>query len=179
VAWPARWPIQVCVVAGSSPWLVGLPPAVVELCGSSFRFCRVGRGWPTPVHGPGDRRRHDVRNFPSRQFFDATAATHASPIAAVVLSKKVLTVSTLTSAFLGAFVFRHGRRIFIRCCKGQSGVDHQRRVRRVRDASDQPRSIGGKCGRDWEVGATGAHGKPDAACPGPNSAGKGRSAGDL
>lgn len=28
VAWPPLWPIQVCGLVGSSPWLVGLPPAV-------------------------------------------------------------------------------------------------------------------------------------------------------
>ena len=38
-------------VAGSGSWLVGAPPAVAWFRGSSFRFCRVGRGWPTPVHG--------------------------------------------------------------------------------------------------------------------------------
>ena len=46
-------------VAGSSPWLVGPPPAVVGLCGSSFRFCRVGRVWPTLVHGSPIRKQHD------------------------------------------------------------------------------------------------------------------------
>lgn len=42
---------------------MGLPPADIGLCGSSFRFCRVGPGWPTPIHVPGDRRRHDRADF--------------------------------------------------------------------------------------------------------------------
>jgi hypothetical protein len=46
-------------VAGSGTWLVGPPPAVVGLCGSSFRFCRVGRVWPTLVHGSPIRKQHD------------------------------------------------------------------------------------------------------------------------
>lgn len=46
--------------AGSSPWLVGLPPAELGLCGSSFRSCRVGPGWPTPIHVPGRRTQHDA-----------------------------------------------------------------------------------------------------------------------
>jgi hypothetical protein len=55
--WFAGWglaaaePMQVCGVAGSVSWLVGAPPAVVGLVASSFRFCRVGWGWPTPIHG--------------------------------------------------------------------------------------------------------------------------------
>ena len=59
----AAEPMQVCGVAGSVSWLVGAPPADIGLCGSSFRFCRVGPGWPTPIHVPGDRRRHDRAVF--------------------------------------------------------------------------------------------------------------------
>ena len=55
----AAEPIQVCGVAGSSPWLVSIPPAVTGFVRASFRFCRVGRGWPTPIHGSGLRVRHD------------------------------------------------------------------------------------------------------------------------
>ena len=40
-------------MAGSRPWLVGLPPAVAGFMGSSFRFRRVGPGRPTPIHMPG------------------------------------------------------------------------------------------------------------------------------
>ena len=40
-----------CVGSGLGSWLVGPPPAVQLLRGSSFRFCRVGRGWPTSIHG--------------------------------------------------------------------------------------------------------------------------------
>ena len=95
--------MQVCGVAGSVSWLVGAPPADMRLCCSSFRFCRVGPGWPAPIHVPGDRRRHDRADFLCRQFFDAIAAAPGSPIPAVVLSKMVLTVSTFTSAVFGAF----------------------------------------------------------------------------
>lgn len=51
----AAEPIQVCGVAGSRPWLVGLPPAVVRVCGSSFRLCWwVGRWWRASIHAAGE-----------------------------------------------------------------------------------------------------------------------------
>ncbi|MDQ0691316.1 hypothetical protein QF047_002276 [Arthrobacter sp. W4I7] len=60
-------------MAYSDVWAAGQCPgwwAPRLLCtgvgGSSFRFCRVGLGWPTPVHGFAVRERHDeaslVRN---------------------------------------------------------------------------------------------------------------------
>lgn len=53
-----------CEVAGSSPWLGGLPCAELGLCGSLFRFYRVGRGWPTPIHAPGEWEQHDFSDLP-------------------------------------------------------------------------------------------------------------------
>ena len=56
-------------VAGSGPWLVGPPPAV-SWCYAVPRsgFCRVGRGWPTPVHGSGLPVQHDVAGFGAKFF---------------------------------------------------------------------------------------------------------------
>ena len=44
VAWPPRWPIQVCEAAGSGPWLVGLPPALYW--GYAFLSWLWRPGWP-------------------------------------------------------------------------------------------------------------------------------------
>lgn len=40
------WPVQV-------PGWVAFRLLCTGLCGSSFKFCRVGRGWPTPIHVSG------------------------------------------------------------------------------------------------------------------------------
>lgn len=52
-----------CGVAGLSPWLVRLPCAELGLGGSSFRFCWLGRCWPTPIHVLGERGRHDCQEI--------------------------------------------------------------------------------------------------------------------
>ena len=43
MAWPPRWPIQVCGVAGSGPWLVG-PPRAVYWVNAVPRSGSVGLG---------------------------------------------------------------------------------------------------------------------------------------
>lgn len=50
----AAGPVQVCRVAGSSPWPVGLPPAVVGLYGSSFRSFGLVVGGQHLFMVPGD-----------------------------------------------------------------------------------------------------------------------------
>lgn len=76
--WFAGWllaaaePMRVCGGTGSRPWLMGLPPAAsFGYAGSSFRFCRVGPGWPTPLHGAGLRVRHDVAALTGRPSWQA------------------------------------------------------------------------------------------------------------
>lgn len=50
-------------MAGYSPWLVRLPCVELGLGGSSFRFCLVVRCWPTPIHVPGEKVRHDCSEY--------------------------------------------------------------------------------------------------------------------
>ena len=76
-----------CGVAGSSPWLVGLPPAELGLCVSSFRFCRVGLGWPTPIHGPGEWGQHDPADSGAKLFLKAAPWHHASSVRSVCPAK--------------------------------------------------------------------------------------------
>jgi hypothetical protein len=62
--WPGRrGGLFRCVGGGFMVLVGGPPPAVVGLGGSSFRFCLLGRGWPTPVHGSGLRVRHDLEDL--------------------------------------------------------------------------------------------------------------------
>jgi hypothetical protein len=70
----------------------------VGLCGSSFRFCLVGRGWPTPVHGSGFRVQHDETGFGADASWRATLGRKGSCAWPLVLPKGAWTVSTLTSA---------------------------------------------------------------------------------
>jgi hypothetical protein len=59
VAWPPRWPIQVCGWRAQCPGWWAHRLLLMGAGGSSFPFCPVGLGWPTPVHGFGVRERHD------------------------------------------------------------------------------------------------------------------------
>lgn len=95
-AWPPG-PTQVSGVAGSSPWLTGLPPAVVRLRASSFRCFRVGRGWPTPVHGSRVRVQHDLAGLCSELSMGRSSGTSwRTACLPFVLSKGMWTVSTLS-----------------------------------------------------------------------------------
>jgi hypothetical protein len=55
-------------VAGSESWLVGSPLAVTGFARSSFRCCRVGPWWPTPIHGRERQIRHDVADVVRKVF---------------------------------------------------------------------------------------------------------------
>jgi len=65
-------------VACSGVWgggfkaLAGGPSACcgLDLCGSSFWFCRVSRGWPTPVHGSGLALQHDFPILGANPYLD-------------------------------------------------------------------------------------------------------------
>ena len=101
VAWLPLEPIQVCGVAGSSPWLVGLPPAVARVARFLVPVVRVGRGWPTPIHGSGKRGRHDFGDLAKGcALGGGLRRARESRAPSFVLPKRVWTVSTLTSALL-------------------------------------------------------------------------------
>ena len=60
-------------VAGGSRVLAGGRSACWDLGlrASSFRFCLVGRGWPTRIHGPGLRAQHDFADFGGGPFLES------------------------------------------------------------------------------------------------------------
>ena len=60
--WPGRRGAYAGRWGGGFRTLADGPSAFSELvlCVCSFRLCRVGRGCPTPVHGPVLRARHDL-----------------------------------------------------------------------------------------------------------------------
>ncbi len=99
MAWPPRWPLQVCGVAGSSPWLVGLPRAVAGFVrflvplraglvgGGQHLF--MGMGCRYDMMKPillGNGSRKVARDHPR------------NCVGELVLSKRVWTLSTLMSA---------------------------------------------------------------------------------
>jgi hypothetical protein len=98
VAWPPRWPIQVCGWRVQDPgwWALRL-----LWWPSSFRLCRVGPGWPTPVHVLW--RRDDMTSAISLRAPPAgglRACPRESSAPRYVLPKRVWTLSTLSSALL-------------------------------------------------------------------------------
>ena len=42
-------------------------------------FCRVGRGWPTLIHGPGLRPLHDIAEFGAKLFFERSFRIRGNP----------------------------------------------------------------------------------------------------
>jgi hypothetical protein len=68
---------------------------------SSFRLFRCGRGWTTPIHVWGKRRRHDFGDLAKERPWEAVLGrARESRAPRFVLPKRVWTVSTLMSALL-------------------------------------------------------------------------------
>ena len=63
VAWPPRWHIQVCGVAGSGPWLMGPPPASVGFLRYRLWILSGWSGRPAPIYGPACGVQHDFGDF--------------------------------------------------------------------------------------------------------------------
>ena len=88
----------------------------LRLCGTSSWLSRVGRGWPTPVHGPGLLAQHDVTDFGMKFFIRGFSETSWSlGVARFLLPKGVWTVSTLMSALYGGWVRRWCTRALLSC----------------------------------------------------------------
>ena len=93
-AWPPRSPIQMCAVAGSSPWLVGPPPAVAAF----LRFLVVSGQHLFMGRGSGN----DMTSVISIKgaLGGGLWRTRESRAPRFILPKRVWTVPTLTSASL-------------------------------------------------------------------------------
>ena len=62
----------------------------------------MGPGWPTPIHGPGERERHDCCEVDRELLHKRVHSGPKRGAAAFVLPKGVWTMSALTSALLAA-----------------------------------------------------------------------------
>lgn len=100
--WPGRRGAYSGVwVAGSGLWLVGPPPALDwGYAVPRFRFRRVGPGWPTPIHVPGERALHDRRDSGRRPLGARSQLGRRALRPSFCPAKGVWTLYTLTSVLL-------------------------------------------------------------------------------
>ncbi|MDQ0769399.1 hypothetical protein QF031_002148 [Pseudarthrobacter defluvii] len=98
--WPGRrGGLFRCVGGGLSALAGGLTACCLWVAGgSSFRFCRVGLGWPTPVHGFAVRERHDEDLSGAERSRKAALGCAGGRGRVFVRPREVWTVSTATSA---------------------------------------------------------------------------------
>jgi hypothetical protein len=140
-------------VAGSVPWLVGSPPLFMGAGGSSFRFCRVGLGWPTPVHGFAVRERHDEASLVRNGLGRPLLVVQGSRGRVSVRPREVWTVSTATSSS------RSGRRGRVHCqVQGYEfipAVSEKKETEPSRTPFTPPPDVRLRCtsAGSWELGA--------------------------